>query len=73
MRRCTYAIVECPHCGSSVEMDPIDNNDLVTYWGEDGPVGVWCDSCYLDFEVREHIVRTYSVIKNKKKFVPPLT
>lgn len=57
------ARIRCPKCnevvydanGHGYEDHP------VSYWGDDTHT-VWCSECDLDFEVQEHVERTYTVL-----------
>ncbi len=57
-----YDTVRC-QCGNLIEMDPIDGAPgTVTYWGEDGPVEVWCCGCDGRVWVQQHVTRRYTVV-----------
>lgn len=60
--------IRCPYC-LDIVYDPNDSNDelpadeLITYWGEEGPVRITCHNCSLDFMVEECVQRTFECEK----------
>jgi len=53
--------VRCPYCGEVVDL--CDLPELVTYWGEGGPLDVECIKCELMFWVQEGVSRSWEVSK----------
>ena len=58
--------VACPHCGEKYKADLCDGDEaLVTYWGEFNVVTVTCRECDRDFELCEHVVRSWSLVPRR--------
>lgn len=52
----------CPYCGYSC-MDGEREYGHVSYHGsEDGPTAMDCPNCDLEFDVQEHVQRTWSTL-----------
>jgi len=62
--------IRCPHC-NKLNYDPHNHysdfelNNLVTYWGEDGPQEVYCEHCDALFWVKENVERTFDCAKTE--------
>ncbi len=52
---------KCPHCGNYYEIEPADDDDLITYHGHEGgpPIELECSGCEKVFWVREIVRRSY--------------
>lgn len=58
--------IACPHCGDLFD-DAHDIDGVITYWGEDGPVELWCCNCDGKFNVQERVLRTYTISEVESK------
>lgn len=54
--------IKCPWCGKAYDYTSEDVG-LVTYWGEDGPREIECESCRRIFFAREYVERSFEVGK----------
>lgn len=57
--------IHCPFCDYCQSKD--DGNYPVTYWAEDGPEEMECESCQKTFFVEERVVRTYATGKTREE------
>jgi len=53
-----FDTVTCPYCGEDVGIDLLEQQDIVTYWGEEHHE-IWCDNCDEMFLVEETVCRSY--------------
>ena len=49
----------CPYCGDQLT-EAEDYGCVTTYWGDDGRKSLCCLECNRDYEVDEHVSRTWS-------------
>ena len=65
--------VVCPHCFSDIEYldDPEFFIDLITIYGDDGPVEVECPNCEKSFYVNEIVDRSYQTSPTNCHYLDP--
>ncbi len=54
---------KCPFCGYDLTTECEDMINIVTYWGEEGPIEEHCNHCGKDFWVEEHVDRTWKTFE----------
>jgi len=61
-----YGDIQCPYCGYR-RINDDGPGDLVTYWGgEEGPVEVACSGCDNSYWVKELVLRSFTVAKDRE-------
>jgi DNA-directed RNA polymerase subunit RPC12/RpoP len=61
---------KCPHCGYIGDMSDWlcdGGEDLVTYWGDDGPVEISCLECDETIVLKEHVGRHWEILTEEKR------
>lgn len=56
--------VECPYCRHKMKMKILveDIFELVTYWGQDSEVEVYCDHCGETIKLKEKVDRHWEIV-----------
>lgn len=62
-------VFNCPHCGHEHDGADCENaQHYVTFWGEGGPQEFECDSCGVEFYIKESVSRSFEAGKSQNDF-----